>query len=55
MSTMKVLAILSSLIIGVALLTIRIAHDRQIKRLERKLYRLRGGIDQLKRRFDRPP
>jgi hypothetical protein len=55
MSTMMILAILSSLIIGVALLAVRIAHDRQIERLERKLYRLRGGIDQLKRRFDRPP
>jgi hypothetical protein len=55
MTTMEIVAVLSSLIIGVAMLAVRIAHDRRIERLERKLYRLRGGIDRLKRRFDCPP
>jgi hypothetical protein len=53
MNTMKVLAILPALIIvGVALLAVRVAHDRRIERLERKLGRLRYSIDRLKRRFD---
>jgi cell division protein FtsB len=56
MNTMKILAILSALVmIGVALLAVRVAHNRRIERLERKLDRLRGRIDRLKRRFDHAP
>jgi hypothetical protein len=56
MSTMTVLAMLSALmIIGVILLSVRVANDRRIEGLERKLDRLRGSIDRLERRFDRAP
>jgi hypothetical protein len=56
MSPMKILAILSALvIIGAAVLAVRVAYDRRIERLERKLERLRGSIDRLKRRFDHAP
>ena len=52
---MTIPAILSALIIiGAAILAVKVARDRrrQIERLERRLNRLRAGIDRLKRRFD---